>query len=110
MSTQQDHLASEGSTGRYPGTCRGLTPEQIHLRREAGRPYTIRFKSSSNPVAFEDIVYGTVVKKQPEDDFIIMKSDGFPTYHFANVVDDHMMKITHVVRGAVRDAYRQELE
>ncbi len=48
-----------------------------------------------------DIVYGAFRKRQPEDHFIVIKSDGFPTYHFANVVDDHLMRITHVVRGAV---------
>jgi glutamyl-tRNA synthetase len=50
----------------------------------------------------KDIVFSRFQKKDPEEDFIIMKRDGFPTYHFANVVDDHLMKITHVIRGSVR--------
>jgi glutamyl-tRNA synthetase len=49
-----------------------------------------------------DVVYNRFKKKEAEEDFIIMKRDGFPTYHFANVVDDRDMKITHVIRGAVR--------
>jgi hypothetical protein len=52
-------------------------------------------------VPFVDRVYGPYQKKEEEDDFILIKTDGFPTYHFANVVDDHMMEITHVIRGAV---------
>ena len=48
-----------------------------------------------------DAVYGRFKKSDPEEDYIIMKSDGFPTYHLANVVDDHLMRITHVIRGEV---------
>jgi glutamyl-tRNA synthetase len=60
----------------------------------------VRFRSSPTPTKIQDLVYGTFKKAVPEDDYIIIKSDGFPTYHFANVVDDKHMKITHVVRGA----------
>lgn len=48
----------------------------------------------------QDVIYSRFKKKDPEDDYIIMKRDGFPTYHFANVVDDRLMQITHVIRGA----------
>ena len=50
---------------------------------------------------FQDAIYGPFQKKQQEEDFVLMKTDGYPTYHLANVVDDHLMKITHVVRGEV---------
>lgn len=62
----------------------------------------MRFRSSQTPTNIHDIVYGKFRKAQPEDDYVIIKSDGFPTYHFANVVDDKHMEITHVIRGAVR--------
>ena len=51
---------------------------------------------------FNDIVYNRYKKGEAEEDFVIVKRDGYPTYHFANVVDDHLMEITHVIRGAVR--------
>lgn len=50
---------------------------------------------------FRDTIYGPYQKGEEEDDFVILKTDGFPTYHLANVVDDHFMKITHVIRGEV---------
>lgn len=62
----------------------------------------MRFKSSEKPIIIEDILYTRYRKREPEEDFIIRKRDGFPTYHFANIVDDRAMKITHVIRGAVR--------
>lgn len=49
--------------------------------------------------SFKDAIYGPFQKNQDEEDFVLMKRDGYPTYHLANVVDDHLMKITHVVRG-----------
>lgn len=60
----------------------------------------MRFKSSDKPIIIEDILYTRYRKREPEEDFIIRKRDGFPTYHFANIVDDRAMKITHVIRGA----------
>ncbi|KAF6067080.1 glutamate--tRNA ligase [Candida albicans] len=71
-----------------------------------GLPYVIRFKSPNNYPPFRDLLHGEL-SLQPQyndkdrrfDDFVIVKNDGMPTYHFANVIDDHLMKITHVVRG-----------
>lgn len=80
----------------------GIGKAESDRRAAVGEPHTIRFKASATPVTAPDLVYGPYKKAEQEDDFIIMKSDGFPTYHFANVVDDHFMKITHVIRGAVR--------
>lgn len=93
---------TSGGAAHYPGTCKGIKTSESDRRAAAGEPHTIRFKAAEKPVTAPDLVYGAYKKAEREDDFIIMKSDGFPTYHFANVVDDHFMKITHVIRGAVR--------
>jgi glutamyl-tRNA synthetase len=66
--------------------------------------FVIRFKGSGQRPSFVDKVYGLYKKREAEEDFILVKSDGFPTYHFANVIDDHLMEITHVIRGAVWSA------
>jgi glutamyl-tRNA synthetase len=78
-----------------------MSPEESDDRAHRGEKFAIRFRSGPEPTVFQDIVYNRYQKGHPEDDFIIIKRDGFPTYHFANVVDDRHMKITHVVRGAV---------
>ncbi|KAL2201140.1 hypothetical protein P885DRAFT_73490 [Corynascus similis CBS 632.67] len=89
-----------GEPTLYPGTCRHISLEESDDRAHKGEPFAIRFKSAEEPIQIRDIVYGRFKKNEPEDDYIIMKRDGFPTYHFANVVDDRHMKITHVIRGA----------
>lgn len=101
---EQHKLAARelGEPTLYPGTCRRLSPAESGGRAAKGEPFAIRFKSAKSPTMIQDIIYSRYQKKEPEDDYIIMKRDGFPTYHFANVVDDHHMKITHVIRGAVR--------
>ncbi|KAK0623493.1 hypothetical protein B0T14DRAFT_582170 [Immersiella caudata] len=103
----QEDLASasklrheQGGTTHYPGTCGSVSPEESEERASKGESFVVRFRSSPTPTKIQDLVYGTFKKAVPEDDYIIIKSDGFPTYHFANVVDDKHMKITHVVRGA----------
>lgn len=57
---------------------------------------------------FRDAIYGAFQKRDVEEDFVLLKSDGFPTYHLANVVDDHLMKITHVIRGEVSQRLRSK--
>ena len=89
-----------GLSTHYPGTCRSVSHEESEERAARGDPFAVRFKSAKEPVSFNDIVYHRFKKAVPEEDFVIMKRDGFPTYHFANVVDDKHMEITHVVRGA----------
>jgi len=92
-----------GGAGHYPGTCRSVGRDESDERAANGEAHVIRFKvdNSTLRASFVDIVYGRFQKREDEDDFILIKSDGFPTYHFANVVDDHLMDITHVIRGAV---------
>ncbi|TDZ73465.1 Glutamate--tRNA ligase [Colletotrichum trifolii] len=86
-------------TSHYPGICRSIPPDQAARRAAAGETHVVRFRSEGRP-SFVDKVYGNYQKNEDEDDFILIKSDGYPTYHFANVVDDHLMEITHVIRGA----------
>lgn len=92
---------SLGYRGGYDRRYRNLSAEEIQAREEAGQPYTIRLKVPlSGECIFEDYCRGRVSFPWADvDDQVLMKSDGFPTYHFANVVDDHLMKITHVLRG-----------
>lgn len=92
----------EGSPTIYNRTCTHIPPDVSARRAANGEPHCVRFKYDHPPVV-NDLVYKVYKKPGPEDDFIIVKRDGYPTYHFANVVDDHLMKITHVIRGAVSD-------
>ncbi|XP_054732812.1 probable glutamate--tRNA ligase, mitochondrial [Anastrepha obliqua] len=86
---------------RYDNKCRYLTPQQIAVLLAKKTPYCIRFKLTAHEEPLQDLIYGPVSHNvsENEGDPVIMKSDNFPTYHFANVVDDHMMGVTHVFRG-----------
>lgn len=92
---------SEGKIPRYDGFCRGLSKEEVEQKIANGESYVIRLKLPSNKeIKFNDIVRGHVsINSNDMDDQVLMKSDGFPTYHFAVVIDDYLMKITHVIRG-----------
>ena len=92
---------ANGETPMYDGFCRDLTAEEVEKRVEAGESHVIRLKLPKNHnIAFDDVVRGTVTVNTADlDDQVLMKSDGFPTYHFAVVVDDYLMEITHVIRG-----------
>ncbi|TKW50270.1 Glutamate--tRNA ligase [Colletotrichum tanaceti] len=96
---KQQVLDDGGGSAHYPGTCRGISPSQAERRAANGEKHVVRFRSEGRP-SFIDQVYGNYQKNENEDDFILVKSDGYPTYHFANVIDDHLMEITHVIRGA----------
>ncbi|MBR5502447.1 MAG: glutamate--tRNA ligase, partial [Oscillospiraceae bacterium] len=86
---------------RYDGHCRALSAEEVEAKLAAGVPFVIRQKMpTEGTTTFHDLVYGDVTVENKElEDQILIKSDGMPTYNFANVVDDHLMNITHVVRG-----------
>ncbi len=90
-----------GVTQKYDGHCRDLPLEEALARVEAGEPYVIRQKMPTEGVtAFDDVVFGRIeVDNSTLDDNVLIKTDGLPTYNFANVIDDHLMGITHVVRG-----------
>lgn len=86
---------------KYDGHCRRLSKEEAEKRIVNGEKYVIRFKMPKDGITvFEDQVYGTIAVDNNElEDLILIKSDGMPTYNFANIIDDYEMKITHVVRG-----------
>lgn len=88
-------------TPRYDGHCRNLPREEVEARVAAGEPYVIRLKlPEDHVVTFDDAVRGRIeINTNDLDDQVLIKTDGFPTYHFAVVVDDHLMGITHVIRG-----------
>lgn len=88
--------------GKYDRYCLHLTKEEIEKNLADGIPYVIRQKMpDTGTTSFDDAVYGTItVDNSTLDDQVLLKSDGMPTYNFANVVDDHLMEITHVVRGS----------
>ena len=85
----------------YDKHCLHLSKEEIEANLAAGKPYVIRQNNpSEGTTTFQDDIYGEITVNNAElDDMILIKSDGYPTYNFANVVDDHLMGITHVVRG-----------
>ena len=86
---------------KYDKHCLSLSKEEVEEKLAAGVPYVIRQNNpTEGETTFEDVIYGTISAPNEElDDMILIKSDGYPTYNFANVIDDHLMKITHVVRG-----------
>lgn len=85
----------------YDKRCLHLSKEEVERRLAAGESYVIRFNMpTEGTTTFEDVIYGDITVNNEElEDLILIKSDGYPTYNFANVVDDHLMGITHVVRG-----------
>ena len=86
---------------KYDKHCLSLTEEEIKKNLESGIPYVIRQNNpATGTTTFHDDIYGDITVANSElDDMVLIKSDGYPTYNFANVVDDHLMGITHVVRG-----------
>lgn len=87
---------------KYDKHCVHISKEEIEAKLASGIPFVIRQNNpTTGTTSFEDVIYGTITVDNTElEDMILMKSDGFPTYNFANVVDDHLMGITHVVRGS----------
>ena len=92
---------AEKATLGYDRHCRELDPHEGARRAAAGEPHVIRLKVPlSGPIEFKDLLRGSVTRDAKEiDDQVLLKSDGMPTYHLANVVDDHLMEITHVIRA-----------
>ena len=92
---------ASGIAPKYDGHCRHLTTEEIQAKLDAGVPYVIRQKvPTEGTVTFHDQIFGDITVDCADlDDQVLIKADGMPTYNFANVVDDHTMGITHVIRG-----------
>lgn len=98
LKTNDENL---GTSFNYDRHCRNLSKEEVEANLKAGMPYVIRQKMPiDGTTTFHDLVYGDItVENKTLDDQVLLKSDGLPTYNFANVVDDHLMRISHVVRG-----------
>lgn len=96
-----DSLADENGVRKYDKHCLHLSKEEVQKKLAAGEPYVIRQNiPPEGQSSYEDMVYGRIsVDFEDLEDQILLKSDGMPTYNFANVVDDHLMGITHVIRG-----------
>ena len=101
LDRKRKEAAERKEAPKYDGTCRKLSTEEINQKMEAGISHVIRFMMPAGEVTeVDDLVRGKVrFENDVLDDFVILKSDGFPTYNFAAVIDDHLMDITHVIRG-----------
>ena len=91
-----------GGTWKYDKHCLHLSPEEIQAKLDAGIPWTIRMNApTEGESSYHDTVFGDMTFPNAEamDDMVLIKQDGMPTYNFANVIDDHLMGITHVMRG-----------
>ena len=90
-----------GYYGKY-AICRNLTPEEALEKIQQGQPYVVRLRSMGSEdhrIKFDDMIKGTIEMPENDEDIVLLKSDGIPTYHFAHAVDDHLMRTTHVIRG-----------
>lgn len=98
---RQEQMANKQNP-RYDGACRALDPDEARRRAASGEKYVIRFKMpKEGSIETTDLLRGTIVTENAAlDDSILLKSDGLPTYHLAAMTDDHLMGITHVIRGS----------
>lgn len=101
IEAQRKEAESLGISFKFDDPCKHLSNEEIQQRIAAGEPYVIRQTISNvGETSFDDLVYGHIdFDGDLLDEQILLKSDGFPTYNFANIIDDHTMNVTHVVRG-----------
>ena len=101
LATLKTQIVEGKEISIYDKHCLSLSKEEIEANLKAGKPYVIRQNNpTEGTTTFHDEIYGDITVDNAElDDMILIKSDGYPTYNFANVVDDHLMGITHVVRG-----------
>ncbi|MBQ8683324.1 MAG: glutamate--tRNA ligase [Clostridia bacterium] len=98
---QEQKKDRTGYYGEY-AICRTLTPEETLAKVEAGQPYVVRLRSmgsEQNRIKYDDMIKGTIEMPENDEDIVLLKSDGIPTYHFAHAIDDHLMHTTHVIRG-----------
>lgn len=98
---QQAQKVRTGYYGEF-AVCRNLTADEAAAKIEAGVPYTVRLRSpgdEQNRIKYSDVVKGTIEMPENDEDIVLLKSDGVPTYHFAHAIDDHLMHTTHVIRS-----------
>lgn len=98
----RDRAKENNTTFRYDGHCKSLSREEVEENLRTGIPYVIRQRiPETGQTTFEDAVYGSITVDNSElDEGVLLKSDGLPTYNFANVIDDNLMGITHIIRGS----------
>ncbi len=101
---REQQEADKCRTGYYGpfAVCRLLSAEEAITRIEAGDPYVVRLRSpgsEQNRITFDDLIKGRIEMPENDEDLVLLKSDGVPTYHFAHAIDDHLMRTTHVIRG-----------
>jgi len=101
LEAMRSKQTKQGVTPMYDRRCRDLDAETSRRRAEKGEPHVIRLAvPQAETITFDDLVRGQVsFQAEAIDDQVLLKSDGFPTYHLANVIDDHLMQISHVIRG-----------
>ncbi len=101
LEEERERARTKGIPYRYSGKCRVLTKEEVETFKKEGKPYTIRFRvPDGETIVFEDLVKGHIaINVDDFGDFVIVRSDGTPTYNFVVVVDDALMGVTHIVRG-----------
>ena len=100
LAKERERRQGEGGQPGYSGTCRNIDPEEAKRRRAAGEACAIRLKIPERPIRFHDIVHGEVeFSSEVVGDPIILRSNGMPVYNYVAVIDDALMKITHVIRG-----------
>lgn len=101
LRASQENEDTKGYYGKY-AKCRDLTFEEVKEKLDAGMPWTLRLRSPGavdKKCVFEDMIKGKIEMPENIQDIVLLKSDGIPTYHFASIVDDHLMRTTHIVRG-----------
>lgn len=98
---QEKNKENPGIYGKYAEKSRSLGIEQIKENIEAGKPWVLRYRSTETDeyISVNDAIRGKLEMPRNNMDFVLLKSDGIPTYHFAHVIDDHLMRSTHVIRG-----------
>lgn len=104
QAAREQQEAAKQRTGYYGeyALCRRLSAEEALARIEAGEAYVVRLRSPGSEehrIKFDDLIKGTIEMPENDEDLVLLKSDGVPTYHFAHAVDDHLMRTTHVIRG-----------
>ncbi|MEA4940523.1 MAG: glutamate--tRNA ligase [Christensenella sp.] len=101
LDARREESSQKGEVWKYDKHCLHLSPEEVQKRIAAGEPHVIRQNVPlTGEASFDDVLYGHIAVDCAElDDMVLIKADGMPTYNFANVIDDHTMAITHVMRG-----------
>ena len=101
LDARREESSQKGEVWKYDKHCLHLSPEEVQRRIAAGEPHVIRQNVPlTGEASFDDVLYGHIAVDCAElDDMVLIKADGMPTYNFANVIDDHTMAITHVMRG-----------